>query len=149
MSDIFILSSPAACPWLYQHGWVCVDRPQMSLRYKLSWGLLLGLWNGNRLFFKSPFDYQRHLWTFYNSNMTTEILTKNVNEHVSCFAVWMYCWRWVSIGKNNVCCVRFSPQCYTIHGLELSRVTVVNCNLQVVYDAFVRPDYEVIDYNTR
>ncbi|KAI9513790.1 hypothetical protein NQZ68_039454 [Dissostichus eleginoides] len=39
--------------------------------------------------------------------------------------------------------------CYTIHGLELSRVTVVNCNLQVVYDAFVRPDYEVIDYNTR
>ncbi|KAF3851352.1 hypothetical protein F7725_013124 [Dissostichus mawsoni] len=40
-------------------------------------------------------------------------------------------------------------KCYTIHGLELSRVTVVNCNLQVVYDAFVRPDYEVIDYNTR
>ncbi|XP_063754369.1 RNA exonuclease 1 homolog isoform X2 [Eleginops maclovinus] len=39
--------------------------------------------------------------------------------------------------------------CYTIHGLELSRVTVVNCNLQVVYDTFVKPDYEVIDYNTR
>uniref|UniRef100_G3PL37 Exonuclease domain-containing protein n=1 Tax=Gasterosteus aculeatus aculeatus TaxID=481459 RepID=G3PL37_GASAC len=39
--------------------------------------------------------------------------------------------------------------CYTIHGLELSRVTVVNWSLQVVYDTFVRPDNEVIDYNTR
>ncbi|XP_040897563.1 RNA exonuclease 1 homolog isoform X3 [Toxotes jaculatrix] len=39
--------------------------------------------------------------------------------------------------------------CYTVHGLELSRVTVVNSSLQVVYDTFVRPDNEVIDYNTR
>ncbi|KAM9821978.1 RNA exonuclease 1 homolog isoform 2-T2 [Syngnathus typhle] len=39
--------------------------------------------------------------------------------------------------------------CYTIHGLELSRVTVVNSNLQVVYDTFVKPHNEVIDYNTR
>uniref|UniRef100_A0A3Q3X6D2 Exonuclease domain-containing protein n=1 Tax=Mola mola TaxID=94237 RepID=A0A3Q3X6D2_MOLML len=39
--------------------------------------------------------------------------------------------------------------CYTIHGLELSRVTLVNSGLQVVYDTFVRPDSEVIDYNTR
>ncbi|KAM9858576.1 RNA exonuclease 1 homolog [Aulostomus maculatus] len=39
--------------------------------------------------------------------------------------------------------------CYTIHGLELSRVTVVNSSLQVVYDTFVRPVNEVIDYNTR
>ncbi|XP_039658735.1 RNA exonuclease 1 homolog isoform X3 [Perca fluviatilis] len=39
--------------------------------------------------------------------------------------------------------------CYTIHGLELSRVTVVNSSLHVVYDAFVRPDNEAIDYNTR
>ncbi|KAL6114778.1 uncharacterized protein ACO6RY_05461 [Pungitius sinensis] len=39
--------------------------------------------------------------------------------------------------------------CYTNRGLELSRVTVVNCRLQVVYDTFVRPDNEVIDYNTR
>ncbi|KAM7415774.1 hypothetical protein PAMA_018033 [Pampus argenteus] len=39
--------------------------------------------------------------------------------------------------------------CYTIHGLELSRVTVVNSSLQVVYDTFIRPDNEVIDYNTR
>ncbi|XP_028269792.1 RNA exonuclease 1 homolog [Parambassis ranga] len=39
--------------------------------------------------------------------------------------------------------------CYTIHGLELSRVTVVNSSLEVVYDTFVKPDNEVIDYNTR
>ncbi|XP_077376903.1 uncharacterized protein LOC144018542 isoform X2 [Festucalex cinctus] len=39
--------------------------------------------------------------------------------------------------------------CYTIHGLELSRVTVVNSSLQVVYDTFVKPHNEVIDYNTR
>uniref|UniRef100_A0A4W6EF35 Zgc:152968 n=1 Tax=Lates calcarifer TaxID=8187 RepID=A0A4W6EF35_LATCA len=39
--------------------------------------------------------------------------------------------------------------CYTVHGLELSRVTVVNSSLQVVYDTFVRPDNGVIDYNTR
>ncbi|XP_047197292.1 RNA exonuclease 1 homolog isoform X2 [Hippoglossus stenolepis] len=39
--------------------------------------------------------------------------------------------------------------CYTVHGLELSRVTVINSSLQVIYDTFVRPDHEVIDYNTR
>ncbi|XP_042276575.1 RNA exonuclease 1 homolog [Thunnus maccoyii] len=39
--------------------------------------------------------------------------------------------------------------CYTIHGLELSRVTVVNSSLQVVYDTFIKPDNDVIDYNTR
>ncbi|XP_037536164.1 RNA exonuclease 1 homolog [Nematolebias whitei] len=39
--------------------------------------------------------------------------------------------------------------CYTLQGLELSRVTVVNSNLQVIYDTFVRPDNEVIDYNAR
>ncbi|XP_058849958.1 RNA exonuclease 1 homolog [Acipenser ruthenus] len=39
--------------------------------------------------------------------------------------------------------------CYTTQGLELARVTVVNPSLQVVYDTFVKPDSEVIDYNTR
>ncbi|XP_041105943.1 RNA exonuclease 1 homolog [Polyodon spathula] len=39
--------------------------------------------------------------------------------------------------------------CYTTQGLELARVTVVNPSLQVVYDTFVKPDNEVIDYNTR
>nr|DBA28132.1 TPA: hypothetical protein GDO54_008537 [Pyxicephalus adspersus] len=39
--------------------------------------------------------------------------------------------------------------CYTTHGLELTRVTVVNEQLQVAYDTFVKPDNEIIDYNTR
>lgn len=40
-------------------------------------------------------------------------------------------------------------QCYTTQGLELVRVTVVNSSLQVVFDTFVKPDNDVIDYNTR
>ncbi|KAH0628364.1 hypothetical protein JD844_009420 [Phrynosoma platyrhinos] len=39
--------------------------------------------------------------------------------------------------------------CYTTHGLELSRVTVVDPSLCVVYEAFVKPDNEIIDFNTR
>ncbi|KAK2505335.1 hypothetical protein MC885_018936, partial [Smutsia gigantea] len=39
--------------------------------------------------------------------------------------------------------------CYTAKGLELTRVTVVDPSLQVVYDTFVKPEEEVIDYNTR
>ncbi|XP_042572439.1 RNA exonuclease 1 homolog [Cyprinus carpio] len=39
--------------------------------------------------------------------------------------------------------------CYTTQGLELARVTVVNSSLQVVFDSFVKPDKDVIDYNTR
>ncbi|XP_045418077.1 RNA exonuclease 1 homolog [Lemur catta] len=39
--------------------------------------------------------------------------------------------------------------CYTTKGLELARVTVVDSSLQVVYGTFVKPDEEVIDYNTR
>ncbi|XP_074850813.1 RNA exonuclease 1 homolog [Carettochelys insculpta] len=39
--------------------------------------------------------------------------------------------------------------CYTTQGLELTRVTVVDSNLQIAYDTFVKPDNEIIDYNTR
>lgn len=63
---------------------------------------------------------------------------------------------WSFICSNfNPLCIEKVPlcqcrlQCYTVRGLELSRVTVINSDLQVVYDAFVKPDSEVIDYNTR
>lgn len=38
--------------------------------------------------------------------------------------------------------------CYTRTGLELTRITVVNFDEKVVYDSFVKPDSEIIDYNT-
>jgi RNA exonuclease 1 len=39
--------------------------------------------------------------------------------------------------------------CYTVQGLELTRITIVNFNEKVVYDKFIRPQNRVIDYNTR
>ncbi|XP_076393267.1 uncharacterized protein LOC100879718 isoform X2 [Megachile rotundata] len=39
--------------------------------------------------------------------------------------------------------------CFTRRGLELAKVTVIGMDGNVVYDTLVKPDDEVIDYNTR
>ncbi|KAM3619134.1 uncharacterized protein V6R79_003554 [Siganus canaliculatus] len=39
--------------------------------------------------------------------------------------------------------------CYTKQGLELTRVTVIDSEMKVIYDTFVKPDSKVVDYNTR
>ncbi|KAJ4943329.1 hypothetical protein JOQ06_005832 [Pogonophryne albipinna] len=39
--------------------------------------------------------------------------------------------------------------CYTRHGLDLTRVTVIDSEMKVIYDTFVRPEAKVVDYNTR
>ncbi|XP_020789014.2 RNA exonuclease 1 homolog isoform X2 [Boleophthalmus pectinirostris] len=39
--------------------------------------------------------------------------------------------------------------CYTKQGLELTRVTVIDSELKVIYDTFVKPASKVVDYNTR
>lgn len=39
--------------------------------------------------------------------------------------------------------------CYTTVGLELTRVTVVDRDLNTVYESLVKPGNPVIDYNTR
>ncbi|XP_053615327.1 RNA exonuclease 1 homolog [Plodia interpunctella] len=39
--------------------------------------------------------------------------------------------------------------CYTTHGLDLTRVTVINSSCKVVYETLIKPLHPIIDYNTR
>ncbi|KAK5869663.1 hypothetical protein PBY51_024365 [Eleginops maclovinus] len=39
--------------------------------------------------------------------------------------------------------------CYTRQGLDLTRVTVIDSEMKVIYDTFVKPESKVVDYNTR
>ncbi|XP_070522968.1 uncharacterized protein [Cardiocondyla obscurior] len=39
--------------------------------------------------------------------------------------------------------------CYTLQGLELAKVTVVNLYGQIVYDTLVKPSSKILDYNTK
>lgn len=39
--------------------------------------------------------------------------------------------------------------CYTTHGLDLTRVTVINSACKVIYESLVKPIHPIVDYNTR
>lgn len=39
--------------------------------------------------------------------------------------------------------------CYTTHGLDLTRVTVIDSKCKVIYETLVKPLHPIIDYNTR
>ncbi|CAK1545685.1 unnamed protein product [Leptosia nina] len=39
--------------------------------------------------------------------------------------------------------------CYTTHGLDLTRVTVINSACKVIYETLIKPLHPIIDYNTR
>ena len=48
----------------------------------------------------------------------------------------------------NFCFLLFN-QVYTTAGMEVARVTVVNSECEVIYETLVKPDHEILDYNTR
>ncbi|XP_046424616.1 uncharacterized protein LOC124181933 isoform X1 [Neodiprion fabricii] len=86
-----------------------------------------------------------------------------------CTSAKLHVWTGLTPGINGPICgyVRTKPRktppqdrcygvyaldcemCFTRNGLELAKVTVVAIDGRLVYDALVRPDAEVIDYNTR
>lgn len=39
--------------------------------------------------------------------------------------------------------------CYTIRGLELTKITVIGVDGRLVYDSLVKPELNIVDYNTR
>ncbi|XP_050679397.1 RNA exonuclease 1 homolog [Leptidea sinapis] len=39
--------------------------------------------------------------------------------------------------------------CYTTHGLDLTRVTVINSECKVIYETLIKPLHPIVDYNTR
>lgn len=39
--------------------------------------------------------------------------------------------------------------CYTTVGLQLTRVSVIDMKLDVVYESLIKPSHPIVDYNTR
>lgn len=66
------------------------------------------------------------------------------------YAGLLYCLSWFQTFIIILKVIVFSlKQCYTKQGLELTRVTVIDSEMKVIYDTFVKPESKVVDYNTR
>jgi len=50
--------------------------------------------------------------------------------------------------SNNVYALD-CEMCYTTKGLELTRISIVDMHLNEVYESLVKPDTQILDYNTR
>jgi len=51
----------------------------------------------------------------------------------------------VDIGVYAIDC----EMCFTWEGLEATQITVVNMNCETVYETYIKPDSEIIDYNSK
>lgn len=54
-------------------------------------------------------------------------------------------------GRSGDVCVYAvdCEMCYTTAGLQLTRVSVIDIELKVIYESLVRPSHPIVDYNTR
>lgn len=50
--------------------------------------------------------------------------------------------------KYKICAID-CEMCYTEYGFELTRVTVISLKNEIIYDALVKPNSQIIDLNTR
>ena len=54
------------------------------------------------------------------------------------------------LSQRNQCVYAVDCEmCYTTVGLQLTRVSVIDMKLEVVYESLVKPSHPIVDYNTR
>lgn len=56
---------------------------------------------------------------------------------------------WSKVEKKNKILAMDNEMVRTKTGLELSRITIINFEGEVLYDQLVKPENEILDYNTK
>ena len=57
--------------------------------------------------------------------------------------------KWYETCFDSIDLIVIIIKCYTTHGLELTRVTVVNAKQQTIYETLVKPSNTILDYNSK